>query len=158
MQTELLFPFITYAIVTTITPGPNNITSTSAGGKLGYLGSLPYLAGITTGFYLTLLLAGLLTGQLLTIYNDLLPYLKWIGFSYMFWLAIAPFYLYMQRHTNLNANQFTFLSGLLLQLVNVKGILYAITIYSAFNPLIGISTTTVLASSLFLGFIGFCCV
>ena len=43
MSIELIIPFLTYATVTTITPGPNNITATSAGMKFGYKKSIPYL-------------------------------------------------------------------------------------------------------------------
>ena len=42
-------PFLVYALVTTFTPGPNNITSSAIGMRLGYWRTLPYIGGITRG-------------------------------------------------------------------------------------------------------------
>ena len=44
------FSFLTYAIVTAVTPGPNNIMSMSNGGQLGFRGALPFNLGIWAGF------------------------------------------------------------------------------------------------------------
>ena len=36
------FAFLTYAVITAATPGPNNIMSMSNGGRLGFKGALPF--------------------------------------------------------------------------------------------------------------------
>ena len=36
------FSFLTYAVVTAVTPGPNNIMSMSNGSRQGFLGALPF--------------------------------------------------------------------------------------------------------------------
>lgn len=38
--------FLTYAFITAATPGPNNIMSMSNGGRLGFMGALPFNFGI----------------------------------------------------------------------------------------------------------------
>jgi len=158
MQTEILMPFITYAIVTTITPGPNNVTSTSAGVKLGYKKSLPYLFGITLGVFMIIAVSGLLTDFILKTYSSFSLFLKWIGASYMIWLALAPFiHLRSDKFKKINF-RFSFLSGLTLQLINIKVILYGLTLYSSFALLIGVSTIAVIISAIFLTTLCFSCI
>ena len=155
MQQELLLPFITYAIATSITPGPNTITSASAGMTLGYRGSLPYMFGIISGFFTIMIVAGLLTNVLTKANPHVIEVLKWIGVVYILWLASVPFLKYKSNTATSKNSSYTFLSGLSLQLVNIKLMVYSTTIYSSFALLIGTSTTTVLLSALFLSAIGF---
>lgn len=42
--------FLTYAVVTAVTPGPNNILSMSNGNRKGFRGALPFNFGILVGF------------------------------------------------------------------------------------------------------------
>lgn len=49
-------PFLTYAIVTTVTPGPNNIMSMSNGNRKGFKKALPFNFGILLGFSIVMLL------------------------------------------------------------------------------------------------------
>lgn len=44
------FSFLTYAVVTAVTPGPNNIMSMSNGSRKGFRGALPFNLGIWVGF------------------------------------------------------------------------------------------------------------
>ena len=44
-----MLPLISFVIVTTFTPGPNNISSAAMGIAFGYRRTLPYLFGITAG-------------------------------------------------------------------------------------------------------------
>jgi threonine/homoserine/homoserine lactone efflux protein len=157
MKTELLLPFLTYAIVTSITPGPNNASASSAGMKMGFRKSLPYLLGILTGFFIVLLTCGLLLDLILDVYCKISLYLKWVGVLYMFWLAAVPFIPQKVNKSIGYSNNYSFLGGMILQLVNIKVILYGITIYSTFTKLIGYSTLTVFTSSVFLTIIGFGC-
>ena len=48
--------FFTYAIVTAVTPGPNNIMSMSNGSRRGFRGALPFNFGILAGFSAVMLL------------------------------------------------------------------------------------------------------
>ena len=58
---ELILPCLSYAVLMTFTPGPNNVSSSALGLSVGYRKSLPYLFGITTGFIVIMLCGGLLT-------------------------------------------------------------------------------------------------
>ena len=152
---ELVFPFITYAIVTTFTPGPNNASSSQAGMQQGFSKTLPYLTGISIGFFAILAACGLMLDFILNIYGTISPYLRWIGALYMLWLALMPFLPAKQTAFNRQPGGYTLFNGMVLQLVNVKVILYGITLYSSFSLLIGTSATSVLASAFFLTVVGF---
>ena len=147
------FPLITYILITTFTPGPNNISSAAAGVRLGLKKSLPYLFGMATGFFVVLLLSGYLNFFLHEKYAAIAVYIKWIGFLYMLWLAASLFLKNDKKKTAINS--FSFVPGVLLQLVNPKVILYGITIFAAFSNILAVNSWTVFASSIGLSCVGF---
>ena len=49
ISTELLITIATFALVTSITPGPNNIMLTASGANFGFKRTLPHVAGIVAG-------------------------------------------------------------------------------------------------------------
>jgi cysteine/O-acetylserine efflux protein len=152
---ELLIPFISYAIATTFTPGPNNASASSSGMQHGFRKTLPYLIGISIGFFVILLASGLLLDFIMQIYGKISSYLKWIGALYMLWLAVVPFIPQGKSGKKSMSVSYTLYNGMILQLVNIKVILYGITLYSSFPALIGYSPVAVIVSSLFLTILGF---
>ena len=48
-------PFITYAFVMSITPGPNNVMLTASGATFGFRRTLPHMLGVVFGFVVQLL-------------------------------------------------------------------------------------------------------
>jgi len=152
---ELLIPFISYAIATTFTPGPNNASASSSGMQNGFRKTLPYLIGISIGFFVILAASGLLLDFIMQVYGKISSYLKWIGALYMLWLAVVPFIPQGKSGKKSMSVSYTLYNGMILQLVNIKVILYGITLYSSFSALIGYSPVAVIASSLFLTILGF---
>lgn len=152
---ELLIPFISYAIATTFTPGPNNASASSSGMQHGFRKTLPYLIGISIGFFVILAASGLLLDFIMQIYGKISSYLKWIGALYMLWLAVVPFIPQGKSGKKSMSVSYTLYNGMILQLVNIKVILYGITLYSSFSALIGYSPVAVIVSSLFLTILGF---
>jgi len=150
----LFLPFLSYAFVTTFTPGPNNVTASAIGLRYGYRRSLPFLAGMTLGFFSLMLASGLLTDFLLRTYSVIAPWVKWIGVTYMIWLGISSF-LPHRTGSGKDEADATFLAGFLLQYANPKLILYVITIYTSFSPLIAGSMTVATVSATFLAGLGF---
>lgn len=146
-------PFLSYAIVTTFTPGPNNITASAIGMRIGYRRSLPCLFGMVLGFFILMFSSGLLTEFLIRTYSVISPWVKWIGVAYMAFLAVSLF-LPHKDHGG-KKGEATFLAGLLLQLANPKVILYGITIYTSFSALIAGSFPVVVLSALCLSILGF---
>ena len=125
------FSFLTYAVVTAVTPGPNNLMSMSNGSRKGFRGALPFNFGILAGF--TVLVLGAL---------------------YMLYLAWETF-----RSTGELESQAAregFLSGLLLQFINPKIYLYCILSMEAYIlPYFQDRPLILLGFALLLAFIGF---
>jgi cysteine/O-acetylserine efflux protein len=153
-MTSLVLPFLTYAAVTTFTPGPNNITSAAIGMRLGYRKTVPYILGIMLGFLMIMLASGILTDIASHAYQGALPYLKWIGVIYMVWLAVSLFLPSPHGSDEGRGRNAGFRSGLLLQIANPKVILYGITIYSSFHLLLAETPMRLAASSIFLALLG----
>lgn len=146
-------PLVSYILITTFTPGPNNVSCAAAGLKLGLRRSLPYMAGISTGFFLVLVASGLFSVFLRTRYAAIAPWLKWFGFAYMLWLAASPF---LKSHGgSAKEISYTYPYGLALQMVNPKSILYGITLYASFFDAIAGNVAGVLVSALVLTVVGF---
>ena len=152
MGSELL-PLITYILITTFTPGPNNISSAAAGVRLGLKKSLPYLFGLVTGFFIVMLLSGYLNFFLHARYSAIAVYVKWIGFFYMLWLAVSLFLKSEKKKTAIGS--FSFMPGALLQLVNPKVILYGITIFAVFSDTLAANSWSVLLGAVVLSCVGF---
>ena len=64
MTPELLLAFITFAFVTSVTPGPNNMMLLASGVNFGLRRSIPHMLGISLGFMLLVTATGLGLGQL----------------------------------------------------------------------------------------------
>ena len=156
---ELLIPFLSYAVATTFTPGPNNASASSSGMQQGFRKTFPYLVGISIGFFVILAACGLMLGFILQIYDKVSPVLKWIGALYMLWLAAMPFISHISKGKSGDkkgaGTSYTLFNGMILQLVNIKVILYGITLYSSFSLFIGESVPAVLTSAIFLTIMGF---
>lgn len=127
------FPaFISYVLLTTFTPGPNNIMAMSFASKFGFKKSMPFFFGIFAGFVLVFVFSNMFSVALYTLIPTIKPYMTVIGASYITWLAIK---IYRSKphdgdHDSKHANNF--LTGMLLQFINPKLILYAITTASTF--------------------------
>ena len=129
----MLLPFLSYVFVTTFTPGPNNVSSASMGMNYGYWGSFPFLFGIFCGFVGVMSAAGLLTEAAFTLIPSVEIILRFFGAIYMLYLAVV-----ILRSSGALGNvgntvkSATFIRGVLLQLINIKVIIYGITVYSGF--------------------------
>ena len=97
------FAFLTYAVITAATPGPNNIMSMSNGGRLGFKGALPFNFDILAGFAAVMLICTAFCSTL----TELIPAVKTpmliAGAAYMLHLAWSAFgsafRLLFSRHT-----------------------------------------------------------
>ena len=127
---------ISFAFITTFTPGPNNISSAAMGVNFGYHQTLPYISGIFSGFFTVMCLVGLLSGKLTRIIPSLELILSIIGSLYILWLAWhtlhASYGLDKNEQKSESLQPFRFYNGFILQMVNPKAIIYAMTIYSTF--------------------------
>ena len=118
------FSFLTYVLVTAITPGPNNIMSMSNGSSRGFRGALPYAFGVLTGQFTVMLLCALFCSLLSAMMPKIKLPMLILGAIYILWLAWKTFRSSGElRHRNGRGD---YLSGVVLQFINPKGYLYGI--------------------------------
>lgn len=114
--------FLTYAVITTATPGPNNIMSMSNAGRVGLKKSYPFNLGIWVGFMAVMIICTVLSSVL----NAVMPIIKTpmliAGATYMLYLAFKT----LKRTGEISEKQVKngFLSGLFLQFINPKIYIY----------------------------------
>ena len=87
MNYELLVAASLFAVVSLITPGPNNTMILTSGVNFGLQRTLPHLLGICIGFGLMQVLVGLGLHTVLGQYPSVLEILRYVGGAYMLWLA-----------------------------------------------------------------------
>jgi threonine/homoserine/homoserine lactone efflux protein len=133
MPLDLFLALMVFAIVTTFTPGPNNIMVTASGVNFGFTRTIPHMAGITIGFMVLLTACATGLGLAFTAVPALQTVLKVAGAAYMLWLAWK-----VANAASANVDQkgpaqpMTFLQGAAFQWVNPKAMvigLSAISIY-----------------------------
>jgi cysteine/O-acetylserine efflux protein len=127
-----LYPFLTYVFVTTFTPGPNNILSMSNGLRYGYRRTLGFLAGITSGFLIVMLISGLLNVALVSLVPQIRFWLNLFGAAYMLYLAAHIVFSKSAEDSPRQNELNTFSAGFILQFINLKGILYGVTVFALF--------------------------
>jgi cysteine/O-acetylserine efflux protein len=124
--------FIIYLIVTTFTPGPNNILSMVNAMRYGYRKVHGFLAGVFVGFFLVLLLSAFANLVLVNFIPKAEIWLKILGAIYMIFLAIHIMLAKPARGDSEGKGLNTFRVGFSQQFLNLKSILYGITIYASF--------------------------
>jgi threonine/homoserine/homoserine lactone efflux protein len=125
-----VFAFISYVTLTTFTPGPNNIMSMANASRYGLKRSMRFTVGVCAGFFLIVGLSIVFTIGLQRLVPTIKPYMTVVGAAYILWLAWKT--VTSSPHDDAAAGQSTFLSGMLLQFLNPKAILYGITAASVY--------------------------
>ena len=87
MTPELLLAFAGFAFVSSVTPGPNNTMLLASGVNYGFRRTVPHIAGISVGCVVMLILIGLGLGQVFAAVPLLYGVLRYVGASYLLWLA-----------------------------------------------------------------------
>jgi len=153
-----LYPFLAYVIVTTFTPGPNNITAMTNAVRDGYRRTLPFLLGVVSGFFVLMFLCGLLNVLLVGLLPQVKFWLNLLGAAYMVYLAIYIAFsspVHEDEDAPAASTLNTFKVGFGMQFVNVKGILYGVTVYSTFIVQMTQDPLTVSLFAPLLAFVGF---
>jgi threonine/homoserine/homoserine lactone efflux protein len=83
----MLLTFSVFALVTSITPGPNNFMLLASGVNFGFRASVPHMLGISSGFFLMVIAVGLGLAEVFSQFPWVYDLLKWVGAVYMVYLA-----------------------------------------------------------------------
>lgn len=154
MATSLL-PILGYILISSFTPGPSNISSASVAVLHGYKNTLKYQAGLAAGVFLLMLLSGLLSTTLLTIFPTFEPIMRYAGAAYILYLAfgiLKASYTFTEK----DARPVGFVHGFLLQILNPKLFVYAFTLFSAFLATMTGNISILLVVVTLLAMVSFC--
>jgi len=119
------------AILTVWSPGPNNILLLSTASKYGISGNLRFMTGIWSGSLTLMCLSGLFCSTLGKIIPGIQPVMKYLGAAYVLYLAWQTWRRLPPSEHTANKKP-TWIMGFFLQLVNVKIIIYGLTMFSSY--------------------------
>jgi cysteine/O-acetylserine efflux protein len=113
----------------------------------GYRNTLDYQTGLAIGVFVVMVLCGLISTTILSLFPALEPALRYVGAGYILYLAfeiLKAGYVFTEQDVKpLGVGH-----GLMLQVLNPKLIVYAFTLFSGFlAPITGKLVLLVLASA-----------
>lgn len=153
MPLAILPSFLAYCYIGAITPGPANLCSLSASLRYGRKPALRQWRGLFTGFFLVSMASVLVTYFLGALLNDYVPLFSWVGAAYILWMAF-----HMLRSSGdielQEVDAPCFRRGLLVQLTNVKVMVFCLTALTSYVLPYTRSFLALLAVGLFLPFTG----
>jgi threonine/homoserine/homoserine lactone efflux protein len=126
-------PFITYAFVMSITPGPNNVMLTASGATFGFRRTVPHLLGIVSGFTVQLLAVCVGLSALFSRWPALQTTLSWVGALYLLYLGWRLLQSSDVR-ARAHARPVRFCEAAMFQFLNPKAWVMSITSASLFLP------------------------
>ena len=145
--------FFSYVILTAITPGPNNIMSMSNASRYGFRRSLPFNFGVFAGFIVVMSVSALFSSLLYNVMPSVKPFMLCVGAAYILWMV-----WHILRSSGVeaedNPDQPTFRRGLLVQLTNVKIMVFCLTALASYVLPYTDSFWWLLGVGLFLPFTG----
>ena len=126
---QTILSYLPYALITTFTPGPNNLMSLYSVSNGGWRLGSRVILGIAAGFMTLMVIVILFCHELAEYAPELVKYLKYVGAAYILWLAV---HIAMSQPSESEGQMLSFGKGFALSVSNVKVILYLITIFTAY--------------------------
>ena len=126
---DVILSYLPYALITTFTPGPNNLMTFYAVSSSGWRRGSRIIFGIISGFIVLEVLVIMFCHELAKYAPQIVKYLKYAGAAYILWLAV---HIALSSPGETEAQSVTFRSGFFLALSNVKVMLYLITIFTVY--------------------------
>ncbi len=151
MLFSTIVSYLPYTLVTAFTPGPNNIVSLYAVSQNGWRKGKDVLLGIAAGFLCVMVMCALFCYELAKYVPSVADFLKYVGALYIVWLAI---HVAHSRPEDGESRSMSFWKGFWLEFVNVKIILYAITVFTGYVLPYDTSLPSLLIHSICLTAIG----
>ena len=138
MTYELFAALFTFALVTVITPGPNNLMLMASGANFGFRRTIPHMLGIGLGMPAMVVLVGLGVMQVFDRYPASYTVLKILSVIYLLYLAWKIANAAPPKSGEARGKPVTFLQAAAFQWVNPKAwtmVLSAVTLYAASRDL-----------------------
>ncbi|WP_098744423.1 LysE family transporter [Paenibacillus sp. EZ-K15] len=151
-----IVPLLTYAIVASFTPGPNNIISMTNARSYGFKRTMRFIGGVAAGCLVIMLLSSYFNLVLYPFIPKIRFVMNIIGCLYLIYLAIKIMQSKPQDADDKARGFNTFYFGFIFQFMNPKVILYGITAISTFVMPISTSHAQLLSYSFLLTIVGIC--
>ncbi|MDR9754018.1 LysE family translocator [Pseudomonas sp. SZMC_28357] len=150
LSLDLLLGFALFALVTSITPGPNNTMLLASGVNFGFQRTLPHMLGITCGFFALVLGVGFGLGAVFQTYPLLYTILRYVGAAYLLYLAWKIAHSGPVSETDQGQGKpISFLGAAAFQWVNPKAWIMAIGAISTYTPLQGYFINVIVIAAVF---------
>ena len=124
--------FLSYIFLTAYTPGPNNIMAMSTAVQHGFGKAFRFSIGTLFGFVVVMTACAIFTTTLYAYIPSMEPYLRLLGAGYILYLAWVIFRSKPKGMEENPDKACGVVTGMLLQCVNVKVIIYGLTALSTF--------------------------
>ena len=126
-----LFSLILFCLVTSCTPGPNNILASYSGFNFGIKKTLPHIFGVALGFTFLIFLLTIGLVNVFKIFPIIQVSLKYLGSIFLVYLAYKIYFSKIDSEKK-NKNPVKFIETFLFQFLNPKGVLIGIIIVSTY--------------------------
>jgi threonine/homoserine/homoserine lactone efflux protein len=148
LSLDLLLGFALFALVTSITPGPNNTMLLASGVNFGFNRTIPHMLGITCGFFVLVVAVGFGLGAVFQTYPLLYAVLRYVGAAYLLYLAwkiahSGP----VSDGEQVEGKPISYLGAAAFQWVNPKAWIMAIGAISTYTPMQGYFTNVIVIAA-----------
>jgi threonine/homoserine/homoserine lactone efflux protein len=134
MNLDQLLALVAFALVTSVTPGPNNLMLMASGANYGFRRTIPHMLGVSIGFVLMIVLVGLGLVQVFEAYPASRRILLGVSVIYLLYLTWKIATASRPDAPELAGSPLTFLQAALFQWVNPKAWAMALTATSVYAP------------------------
>lgn len=134
MSYDVFLALSAFALVSSITPGPNNLMLMASGANFGFRRTVPHMLGIGIGFGVMIVLVGLGLVRIFDAFPVTHLILTVVGIVYLLWLAWKIAHASAPDTARAGARPFTFVQAALFQWVNPKAWQMALTAITLYAP------------------------
>ncbi|MGH8385194.1 MAG: LysE family translocator [Pseudomonas sp.] len=150
LSLDLLLGFALYALVTSITPGPNNTMLLASGVNFGFNRTIPHMLGITCGLFVMVVAVGFGLGAVFQTSPLLYTVLRYVGAAYLLYLAWKVAHSGPVSDSEKSEGKPTsYLGAAAFQWVNPKAWIMAIGAISTYTPMQGYFTNVIVIAAVF---------
>lgn len=149
MTVELLIALIGFALVSSVTPGPNNMMLLASGANFGLRRSVPHMLGISIGHSFMVTLVGLGLGQAFVIYPLAFSVMQVLSVVYLTYLAWKIANAAPPEAARAQGKPFSFLQAAAFQWVNPKAWYMSVTAVTNYTPDSGLLTGALIVAGVF---------
>lgn len=129
-----IMPFLLFALVASITPGPTNILILNNSQHFGVRATIPALVSGCVAASLIVLVSGAGAGEVLRQYPLVRQVMSWAGVLWLTWMSWQLFCAPAANIAGKERQRFTAKAAALLQVINPKTWMMALAVVSLFAP------------------------